>query len=109
MYQFGKVNYTLYNISVKCIYNDGKQVADIPRNNTISITGGKVEFAVNFNFSVSRIGPDKTGWAYGILHNYLSFGHFGYSEFLQNYSARRCSDSVDLNRGPALNFTHEPS
>lgn len=64
-YQYGKTNYTLYNVSVNCIYNDGKQVADIPSNNTIAITGGKVEFAVNFNVSVTKMGVVSTAWGYG--------------------------------------------
>lgn len=67
MYQYGKTNYTLFNFSVKCIYNDGKQVANITSGDHISITGGKIEFALNFNYSVSKIGPDKTGWAYGTV------------------------------------------
>lgn len=65
IYQFGKTNYTLYNFTVRCIYNDGKQVADISQADRVAITGGKIEFALNFNYSVSKIGPDKTGWAYG--------------------------------------------
>jgi hypothetical protein len=63
-YEFGKTNYTLYNFTVRCIYNDGKQVANISSADHINITGGKIEFALNFNYSVSKIGPDKTGSAY---------------------------------------------
>lgn len=66
IYQVGKTNYTLYNVSVKSIFNDGRQTAEIISGDEIKISGGKIEFAVNFNFSVSRIGPDKTGWAYGM-------------------------------------------
>ena len=65
MYRFASANYTLYNISVKCIYNDGKQTANINSSDNIAISGGKIEFAVNFNYSVSKIGPDRYGYGYG--------------------------------------------
>lgn len=64
-YQYSSTNYTLYNVSVKCLYNDGKQKADIISGDLIQIYGGFIEFQVYFNFSISRIGPDKYGWGYG--------------------------------------------
>lgn len=73
-YEFGKTNYSLYNFSLSCHYNDGRQVAEITSGDHISITGGKIEFTMNFNYSVSKIGPDKVGWAYGKLTFLFSLG-----------------------------------
>lgn len=64
-YGFGSANYTIYNVTTKCIYNDGKQQADILSGDKITMYGGFIEFQLWFNFSVSRIGPDKLGYAYG--------------------------------------------
>lgn len=68
-YQYGSTNYSLYNVSVKCLYNDGKQRADVVSGDVIEVTGGVIEFQLNFNYTISRIGPDKPGWAYGTLSN----------------------------------------
>lgn len=29
LYEFGRTNYSLYNFKLGCVYNDGRQVADI--------------------------------------------------------------------------------
>jgi hypothetical protein len=80
IYQSGKTNYSIYNVSVQCLYNDGKQTADVLRNNTITITGGKVEFAVTFNFSISKLGSQIKGWAYGTYCILFSIGDIGYRD-----------------------------
>jgi hypothetical protein len=67
IYEFGKVNYTLYGWKINCTYIDGRQDAEVTSNDTVRITGGMIEFSVNFTYSVSRIGPDKAGTAYGIV------------------------------------------
>jgi hypothetical protein len=55
-YAFGRTNYSLYNFTTKCVYNDGKQIANVTSGDHINITGGKLEFQVTFNYSVSKIG-----------------------------------------------------
>lgn len=64
-YEFGKTNYTLYGWKVNCTYIDGKQTAEVDNKDTVKITGGRIEFAMNFTYNVSKIGTDKVGWAYG--------------------------------------------
>lgn len=66
-YQSGRSNYTLYNFSIQCIYNDGRQTADILSNNTLLIKGGTIEFLVNLNYSIARTGSTVFGGAFGIL------------------------------------------
>jgi hypothetical protein len=66
LYQLSRANYTLYNISVQCIYNDGRQTAEIVGNNTIQIGGGTIEFIVSSNYSIARTGASPVlGWIYG--------------------------------------------
>lgn len=40
IYGYGKSNYSIYNVKVRCVYNDGRQTADIPNNQTITVSGG---------------------------------------------------------------------
>lgn len=65
VYEYGKASYSLYGFKVNCSYNDGKQIANVTSEDTVNITGGKIEFAMNFTYNVSKIGPDRVGWAYG--------------------------------------------
>lgn len=41
-YSYGKSNYTIYNTTVRCVYNDGRQTADIPNNQTVTVSGGLI-------------------------------------------------------------------
>jgi hypothetical protein len=50
IFQYGKTNYSIYNTSVRCFYNDSNQTTDVLWNHIITITGGKVEFSVTFNY-----------------------------------------------------------
>jgi hypothetical protein len=43
----------------------GGRRADVISGDEILVNGSTVEFQVNFNYSISKIGPDQYGWAYG--------------------------------------------
>lgn len=77
MYQYGKANYTLYNFTIKTNLIDGKQTAEIISGDEIQISGAKIEFLVNFNFSISKIGPNTYGWAFGKISGLFSVGDVG--------------------------------
>lgn len=64
-YYVSKTNYTISNVSLVCSYFDGDQKSSIGTNNTITISGGKIQFMIYFNFTVSKIGPDTLGYGYG--------------------------------------------
>jgi hypothetical protein len=64
-YVRGNINCTLYNITIKCLYNDGKQQAAIISGDHIEIYGGFIEFQVYFNYTVARTGALTSGWGYG--------------------------------------------
>lgn len=64
-YVSNRIAYVFYNITVQCLYNDGKQKADIKANNTIEVAGGTIEFMVNANYSITRTGASVYGWVYG--------------------------------------------
>lgn len=74
-YIFGSTNFTIYNVTTKCIYNDGKQKADILGRDLIEIYGGFIEFQLWFNYSIARTGNEKQGWAYGTDQTQRSFRH----------------------------------
>lgn len=69
--------YTIFNLTIKCIYNDGKQTADVG-NDHINITGGKIEFSIYFNYSTSKIGPDQFGYGFSNYFNKFSICVFRY-------------------------------
>ena len=69
--------YTIFNLTIKCIYNDGKQTADVG-NDHINITGGKIEFSIYFNYSTSKIGPDQFGYGFSNYFNKFSICIFRY-------------------------------
>jgi hypothetical protein len=80
-------NYSLYNFTVNCLYNDGKQQAAIVSGDHIEVYGGFIEFQVYFNYSISRIGPENLGWAYGNQRCYCSIGHVDTHQFHQGNCA----------------------
>ena len=57
-------NITLDNVTLWCVFFNGKQNTSLG-NQTLTVFGGRVEFQINFNFTIVGNGTNQTGNAYG--------------------------------------------
>ncbi len=46
-------------------YNDGKQIVEIPKNDVVKISGGRIEFTYRFNYTKTENRNVLTGYGYG--------------------------------------------
>lgn len=64
-YKVSGLSYLIQNMKVKMAYNPSKQVVTIPKADLMQITGGRIEFTYEFNYTKIENGNNLTGHAYG--------------------------------------------
>lgn len=64
-YNHSSITYILDNVTIGTSYKNAKQTAQIPKNDQVRITGGRVEFTYRFNYTKIENRNNITGYGYG--------------------------------------------
>lgn len=64
-YNHSSITYILDNVTIGSSYYNAKQTVQIPKNDQVLITGGRVEFTYSFNYTKIENRNNITGYGYG--------------------------------------------